>query len=148
MKKGTAVSHVHDNSLKKNKAKMVFYSMSILNYKATKNINNNTSLNRILINKAIIIIQYSQYMYVPSYQKFTLTVDITDMPLPTLFCDSLLHRFFFSNWFGQGSKTSYRYSLTRGKVSAVLDYCVIDYLFAQVKNENIHDNGSICEFLI
>lgn len=42
-------------------------------------------------------------------------------------------RFFFENWFGQGPRTSYRYSLTRDRINPVLDCCVIDYLFAQVK---------------
>uniref|UniRef100_A0AAY4DMW6 Tyrosine-protein kinase n=1 Tax=Denticeps clupeoides TaxID=299321 RepID=A0AAY4DMW6_9TELE len=41
-------------------------------------------------------------------------------------------RFFFSNWFGQGTQTSCRYGLTKSNICAVLDYCVIDYLFAQV----------------
>uniref|UniRef100_A0A673YF46 Tyrosine-protein kinase n=1 Tax=Salmo trutta TaxID=8032 RepID=A0A673YF46_SALTR len=45
-------------------------------------------------------------------------------------------RFFFANWFGEGSKTSYRYCLRRGRISAVLDYCVIDYLFAQVHRKH------------
>uniref|UniRef100_H3B0L6 Tyrosine-protein kinase n=2 Tax=Latimeria chalumnae TaxID=7897 RepID=H3B0L6_LATCH len=40
-------------------------------------------------------------------------------------------RFFFPNWFGQGNKKSYRYGLTKDRTSAVLDYSVIDYLFAQ-----------------
>uniref|UniRef100_A0A8C5A823 Tyrosine-protein kinase n=1 Tax=Gadus morhua TaxID=8049 RepID=A0A8C5A823_GADMO len=44
-------------------------------------------------------------------------------------------RFFFSNWFGQSPRTSYRYSLTRDRITPVLDYSVIDYLFAQVKPE-------------
>uniref|UniRef100_A0A8C9X1N7 Tyrosine-protein kinase n=1 Tax=Sander lucioperca TaxID=283035 RepID=A0A8C9X1N7_SANLU len=42
-------------------------------------------------------------------------------------------RFFFGNWFGQGPRTSYRYSLTRDSISPVLDYNVIDYLFTQVQ---------------
>uniref|UniRef100_A0A7N8YAV2 Tyrosine-protein kinase n=1 Tax=Mastacembelus armatus TaxID=205130 RepID=A0A7N8YAV2_9TELE len=41
-------------------------------------------------------------------------------------------RFFFGNWFGQGPRASYRYSLTRNRISPVLDCSVIDYLFAQV----------------
>ncbi|MGH0189243.1 UNVERIFIED_CONTAM: hypothetical protein FKN15_034069 [Acipenser sinensis] len=41
-------------------------------------------------------------------------------------------RFFFPNWFGQGSRKSYRYGLTKSRISSVLDYCVIDFLFAQV----------------
>lgn len=49
----------------------------------------------------------------------------------SVFCHVV--RFFFGNWFGQGPKTTYRYSLTRDRISPVLDYCVIDYLFAQVK---------------
>ncbi|XP_012694888.1 tyrosine-protein kinase JAK2 [Clupea harengus] len=52
-------------------------------------------------------------------------------------------RFFFSNWFGQGSKTSYRYSLIRGKVSAVLDYCVIDYLFAQSRSDFVNGQAGV-----
>uniref|UniRef100_A0A8C4IQV1 Tyrosine-protein kinase n=1 Tax=Dicentrarchus labrax TaxID=13489 RepID=A0A8C4IQV1_DICLA len=40
-------------------------------------------------------------------------------------------RFFFGNWFGQGPRTSYRYSLTQDRMSPVLDYSAIDYLFAQ-----------------
>uniref|UniRef100_A0A669CF70 Tyrosine-protein kinase n=1 Tax=Oreochromis niloticus TaxID=8128 RepID=A0A669CF70_ORENI len=42
-------------------------------------------------------------------------------------------RFFFGNWFGQEPRSSYRYSLTRDRISPVLNYSVIDYLFAQVK---------------
>uniref|UniRef100_A0A7N6BWS5 Tyrosine-protein kinase n=1 Tax=Anabas testudineus TaxID=64144 RepID=A0A7N6BWS5_ANATE len=42
-------------------------------------------------------------------------------------------RFLFGNWFEQGPRTSYRYSLTRDRISPVFDCCVIDYLFAQVK---------------
>uniref|UniRef100_A0A673A5U9 Tyrosine-protein kinase n=1 Tax=Sphaeramia orbicularis TaxID=375764 RepID=A0A673A5U9_9TELE len=41
-------------------------------------------------------------------------------------------RFFFGNWYENGPRTSYRYSLTRDSISPVLDYCVINYLFAQV----------------
>ncbi|KAJ8277414.1 hypothetical protein GJAV_G00074910 [Gymnothorax javanicus] len=44
-------------------------------------------------------------------------------------------RFFFSNWYGQGSKKTYRYSIARSRISAVLDYCVIDYLFAQSRSD-------------
>lgn len=44
-------------------------------------------------------------------------------------------RFFFSSWFGEGSKASYRYSLTTGRICAVLDYFVIDYLFAQSRSD-------------
>lgn len=42
-------------------------------------------------------------------------------------------RFFFPNWFGQGSKKSYRYGLTKECAGTVLDYSVIDYLFAQAR---------------
>ncbi|KAG5850828.1 tyrosine-protein kinase JAK2 [Anguilla anguilla] len=44
-------------------------------------------------------------------------------------------RFFFSNWYGQGSKKTYRYSIARSRVSVVLDYGVIDYLFAQSRSD-------------
>ncbi|XP_051893663.1 LOW QUALITY PROTEIN: tyrosine-protein kinase JAK2-like [Pristis pectinata] len=44
-------------------------------------------------------------------------------------------RFFFPNWFGQGSKKSYRYGLTKESASTVLDYSVIDYLFAQSRSD-------------
>ncbi|KAJ8408317.1 hypothetical protein AAFF_G00257310 [Aldrovandia affinis] len=44
-------------------------------------------------------------------------------------------RFFFSNWYGQGSKKTYRYSIAGSRISAVLDYCVIDYLFAQSRSD-------------
>ncbi|XP_067824583.1 tyrosine-protein kinase JAK2-like isoform X2 [Heptranchias perlo] len=40
-------------------------------------------------------------------------------------------RFFFPNWFGQGSKKSYRYGLTKERINTILDYSVIDYHFAQ-----------------
>ncbi|XP_076860522.1 tyrosine-protein kinase JAK2 [Brachyhypopomus gauderio] len=53
-------------------------------------------------------------------------------------------RFFFSGWFGQGSKATYRYSLTPGRVCAVLDYCVIDYLFAQSRSDFISCRGGVC----
>ncbi|XP_074524885.1 tyrosine-protein kinase JAK2 isoform X2 [Halichoeres trimaculatus] len=46
-------------------------------------------------------------------------------------------RFFFGNWFGLGARTSYRYSLTRDRVTPVLDYSVIDYLFAQLRSDLI-----------
>ncbi|XP_063057143.1 tyrosine-protein kinase JAK2 [Engraulis encrasicolus] len=52
-------------------------------------------------------------------------------------------RFFFSNWFGQGSKTTYRYSPTKGKVTAALDYCVIDYLFAQSRSDFLHGHAGV-----
>uniref|UniRef100_A0A4W6CM24 Tyrosine-protein kinase n=1 Tax=Lates calcarifer TaxID=8187 RepID=A0A4W6CM24_LATCA len=42
-------------------------------------------------------------------------------------------RFFFGNWYGEGPRQSYRYSLTRDRISPVLDCSVIDYLFSQVK---------------
>ncbi|XP_078412206.1 tyrosine-protein kinase JAK2-like [Cetorhinus maximus] len=44
-------------------------------------------------------------------------------------------RFFFPNWFGQGSKKSYRYGLTKECINTVLDYSVIDYLFAQSRTD-------------
>lgn len=44
-------------------------------------------------------------------------------------------RFFFPNWFGQGSRKSYRYGLTKSRISSVLDYCVIDFLFAQSRSD-------------
>ncbi|TRY64943.1 hypothetical protein DNTS_024629 [Danionella cerebrum] len=53
------------------------------------------------------------------------------------------HVFFFSSWFGQGSRTSYRYSLSRGRVCAVLDYCVIDYLFAQVRSDFVGGGAGV-----
>ncbi|XP_029905111.1 tyrosine-protein kinase JAK2 [Myripristis murdjan] len=52
-------------------------------------------------------------------------------------------RFFFGNWFGQGPKTTYRYSLTRDRISPVLDYCVIDYLFAQSRNDFVASEAGI-----
>nr|WTM56513.1 JAK3 protein [Lateolabrax maculatus] len=52
-------------------------------------------------------------------------------------------RFFFRNWFGQGPKTSYRYSLTRDRVSPVLDYSVIDYLFAQLRSDFIASEAGV-----
>ncbi|XP_050972472.1 tyrosine-protein kinase JAK3 [Labeo rohita] len=52
-------------------------------------------------------------------------------------------RFFFSSWFGQGSKASYRFSLSRGRICAVLDYCVIDYLFAQSRSDFVLGRGGI-----
>ncbi|XP_072924150.1 tyrosine-protein kinase JAK2-like isoform X1 [Hemitrygon akajei] len=44
-------------------------------------------------------------------------------------------RFFFPNWLGQGSKKSYRYGLMKECTSTVLDYSVIDYLFAQSRSD-------------
>ncbi|KAK1157003.1 tyrosine-protein kinase JAK2-like [Acipenser oxyrinchus oxyrinchus] len=44
-------------------------------------------------------------------------------------------RFFFPNWFGEGSRKSYRYGLTKSRISSVLDYCVIDFLFAQSRSD-------------
>ncbi|XP_029004064.1 tyrosine-protein kinase JAK2 [Betta splendens] len=52
-------------------------------------------------------------------------------------------RFFFGNWFGQGAKTSYRYSLTRDRVNPVLDCCVIDYLFAQLRSDFIASEAGV-----
>uniref|UniRef100_A0A4W5R648 Tyrosine-protein kinase n=1 Tax=Hucho hucho TaxID=62062 RepID=A0A4W5R648_9TELE len=52
-------------------------------------------------------------------------------------------RFFFANWFGEGSKTSYRYCLRRGRISAVLDYCVIDYLFAQSRSDFVAGQAGV-----
>uniref|UniRef100_A0A8C2CE79 Tyrosine-protein kinase n=1 Tax=Cyprinus carpio TaxID=7962 RepID=A0A8C2CE79_CYPCA len=56
---------------------------------------------------------------------------------------SVCLRFFFSSWFGQGSKASYRFSLSRGRICAVLDYCVIDYLFAQSRSDFVSGRGGI-----
>lgn len=52
-------------------------------------------------------------------------------------------RFFFGNWFVQGPRTSYRYSLTRDRISPVLDYNVIDYLFAQSRNDFIASEAGV-----
>ncbi|XP_070765433.1 tyrosine-protein kinase JAK2 [Enoplosus armatus] len=52
-------------------------------------------------------------------------------------------RFFFGNWFGQGPRTSYRCSLTRDRISPVLDCCVIDYLFAQLRNDFIASEAGV-----
>nr|XP_020452292.1 tyrosine-protein kinase JAK2-like [Monopterus albus] len=52
-------------------------------------------------------------------------------------------RFFFGNWFGQGPRTSYRYSLTRDRISPVLDYSVIDYLFAQLRSDFIASEAGV-----
>ncbi|XP_051508894.1 tyrosine-protein kinase JAK2-like isoform X2 [Myxocyprinus asiaticus] len=52
-------------------------------------------------------------------------------------------RFFFSSWFGQGSRASYRFSLSRGRICAVLDYSVIDYLFAQSRSDFVSGRGGI-----
>ncbi|KAM3619642.1 uncharacterized protein V6R79_011176 [Siganus canaliculatus] len=53
-------------------------------------------------------------------------------------------RFFFSNWFGQGPRTSFRYTLTRDRISPVLDYGVINYLFAQSRNDFIASEAGVC----
>uniref|UniRef100_A0A665VLH1 Tyrosine-protein kinase n=1 Tax=Echeneis naucrates TaxID=173247 RepID=A0A665VLH1_ECHNA len=52
-------------------------------------------------------------------------------------------RFFFANWFGQGPRTSHRYSLTRDRVSPVLDCSVIDYLFAQLRSDFIGSEAGV-----
>ncbi|XP_056319936.1 tyrosine-protein kinase JAK2 [Danio aesculapii] len=52
-------------------------------------------------------------------------------------------RFFFSSWFGQGSRASYRVSLSRGRIFAVLDYAVIDYVFAQSRSDFVSGCGGI-----
>uniref|UniRef100_A0A3P8S1G4 Tyrosine-protein kinase n=1 Tax=Amphiprion percula TaxID=161767 RepID=A0A3P8S1G4_AMPPE len=52
-------------------------------------------------------------------------------------------RFFFGNWFEQGPRTSYRYSLTRDRVNTVLDYSVIDYLFAQLRSDFIASEAGV-----
>ncbi|XP_069009474.1 tyrosine-protein kinase JAK2 isoform X1 [Embiotoca jacksoni] len=52
-------------------------------------------------------------------------------------------RFFFGNWFGQGPSTSCRYSLTRDRTSPVLDYSVIDYLFAQLRSDFIASEAGV-----
>ncbi|XP_023282260.1 tyrosine-protein kinase JAK3 [Seriola lalandi dorsalis] len=52
-------------------------------------------------------------------------------------------RFFFANWFGQGPRTSYRYCLTRDGISPVLDYSVIDYLFAQLRSDFIASEAGV-----
>ncbi|XP_007896987.1 tyrosine-protein kinase JAK2 [Callorhinchus milii] len=44
-------------------------------------------------------------------------------------------RFFFPNWFGQGDQMSHRCGLTRESVNTILDYSVIDYLFAQSRHD-------------
>uniref|UniRef100_A0A8D3DD56 Tyrosine-protein kinase n=1 Tax=Scophthalmus maximus TaxID=52904 RepID=A0A8D3DD56_SCOMX len=52
-------------------------------------------------------------------------------------------RFLFRNWFGLGSRTSYRYSLTRDRLSPVLDCSVIDYLFAQLRSDFIASEAGV-----
>ncbi|KAM4597586.1 tyrosine-protein kinase JAK2 [Polymixia lowei] len=52
-------------------------------------------------------------------------------------------RFFFGNWFGQGPRTSYRYCLTRDRINPVLEYCVIDYLFAQSRNDFVTSEAGV-----
>ncbi|KAM9358551.1 tyrosine-protein kinase JAK2 [Symphorus nematophorus] len=52
-------------------------------------------------------------------------------------------RFFFGNWFGQGPRTSYRYGLTRDRSTPVLDYSVIDYLFAQLRSDFIASEAGV-----
>lgn len=52
-------------------------------------------------------------------------------------------RFFFGNWFGEGPRASYRYSLTRGRVTPVLDYSVIEYLFAQLRSDFIASEAGV-----
>ncbi|XP_036376687.1 tyrosine-protein kinase JAK2 [Megalops cyprinoides] len=52
-------------------------------------------------------------------------------------------RFFFSNWFGQGTRTTHRYNLARSRISTVLDYCVIDYLFAQARSDFVTSQAGI-----
>ncbi|XP_061739337.1 tyrosine-protein kinase JAK2 [Nerophis ophidion] len=52
-------------------------------------------------------------------------------------------RYFFGNWYGQGPRMSYRYTLTRDKISPVLDYSVIDYLFAQVRSDFISGEAGV-----
>ncbi|XP_062855524.1 tyrosine-protein kinase JAK2 [Trichomycterus rosablanca] len=53
-------------------------------------------------------------------------------------------RYFFSGWFGQGSRATYRYSLSSGRICAVLDYSVIDYLFAQSRSDFVSSRGGVC----
>uniref|UniRef100_A0A8C3FYR3 Tyrosine-protein kinase n=1 Tax=Cyclopterus lumpus TaxID=8103 RepID=A0A8C3FYR3_CYCLU len=53
-------------------------------------------------------------------------------------------RFFFGNWFGQGPGTSYRYSLTKDRISPVLDCSVIDYLFTQLRSDFIASVAGVC----
>uniref|UniRef100_A0A8C6T5Z3 Tyrosine-protein kinase n=1 Tax=Neogobius melanostomus TaxID=47308 RepID=A0A8C6T5Z3_9GOBI len=52
-------------------------------------------------------------------------------------------RFFFANWYGLGPKSSYRYSLTRDRMSPVVDYFVIDYLFAQWRSDFISSEAGV-----
>ncbi|MFT7819168.1 tyrosine-protein kinase JAK2-like [Arapaima gigas] len=52
-------------------------------------------------------------------------------------------RFFFLNWFGQGSSKTCRHSLARSQISAVLDYCVIDYLFAQSRSDFVNEQAGV-----
>ncbi|XP_070687931.1 tyrosine-protein kinase JAK2 [Pempheris klunzingeri] len=52
-------------------------------------------------------------------------------------------RFFFGNWFGQGPRSSYRYSLTRDRINPVLDYSVIDYLFAQLRSDFVASEAGV-----
>ncbi|XP_018601462.1 tyrosine-protein kinase JAK2 [Scleropages formosus] len=52
-------------------------------------------------------------------------------------------RFFFLNWFGQGSRKTCRYSLARSQITAVLDYCVIDYLFSQSRSDFVNGHAGV-----
>ncbi|XP_056629086.1 tyrosine-protein kinase JAK2 isoform X2 [Triplophysa dalaica] len=56
-------------------------------------------------------------------------------------------RFFFLSWFGQGSKASYRFCLNKGRICAVLDYSVIDYLFAQSRSDFVSGRGGVSPVL-
>ncbi|KAM9475379.1 tyrosine-protein kinase JAK2 [Clarias gariepinus] len=53
-------------------------------------------------------------------------------------------RFFFSGWFGQGSRATYRYNLNSERICAVLDYSVIDYLFAQSRSDFVSGCAGVC----
>uniref|UniRef100_A0A8C9WIK0 non-specific protein-tyrosine kinase n=1 Tax=Scleropages formosus TaxID=113540 RepID=A0A8C9WIK0_SCLFO len=55
----------------------------------------------------------------------------------------LFYRFFFLNWFGQGSRKTCRYSLARSQITAVLDYCVIDYLFSQSRSDFVNGHAGV-----
>uniref|UniRef100_A0A4W5QQN5 Tyrosine-protein kinase n=1 Tax=Hucho hucho TaxID=62062 RepID=A0A4W5QQN5_9TELE len=53
-------------------------------------------------------------------------------------------RYYFPGWYSSGATRAYRYGVTKGSESPVLDDFVMTYLFAQVRIANTHETQEEC----
>lgn len=48
------------------------------------------------------------------------------------------HRYYFPGWYSGGASRAYRYGVTKGTESPVLDDFVMSYLFSQVRSSMLN----------